>query len=46
MNDNRTSDNQHIDFGTGDDIPMPDRFTAPDNASTVSGTSGGKDLTD
>lgn len=38
--DNMTSDNQHIDFGTGDDVPMPPSFNAPDNASTVPGSWG------
>lgn len=40
MADGRTSDNKHIDFGTGDSIPMPRDFTAPDNGSTCPGSWG------
>lgn len=40
MKDGMTSDGKHIDFGTGDSIPMPERFSAPDNASTCPGSWG------
>lgn len=36
----RTADGKHIDYGTGDSIPMPDRFSAPDNGATISGIGG------
>lgn len=38
--DNKTADGQHIDFGTGDDVPMPPGFNAPDNAATCPGSWG------
>lgn len=40
MPNGRTDDDQHIDLGTGDNIPMPRDFNAPDNASTISGNWG------
>lgn len=40
MPDGRTSDDKHIDYGTGDNIPMPPGFNVTEDFETCSGANG------